>query len=344
MEIINPWALILGFPVLAAIVIFVFVVKGKTRQDYTYGVKSANTQFVKSLPYYQKVLRRYKVLTWTLMGLCVAGLCFSLLLIARPAKTENVTLARGSRDIFLCMDVSASLLEVNGQIVDHMKEVVEGLQGDRFGIMIFNTAPILLVPLTDDYDYILETLEDLKKSFGSFWQNDGEYYHFVGDPNSYYLMGGVSHANDERGSSLIGDGLAACIFSFSNLEEKRSRIIIFSTDNQLEGNPLITLPQAAAIAKKKGITVYGIAPNNLGSEDPLQKTEFQDAVDETGGKLYIDSPDTKISYIIKEIDKKEKNVRIIYSQLKLVDKPKTAFFGLTLTLFLFFAANKKVKL
>jgi hypothetical protein len=242
------------------------------------------------------------------------------------------------------MDVSTSLLDVNGKIVDRMKELVQGLEGDRFGIMIFNTAPVLLVPLTDDYDFILETLENLKNGFRSFWLKDGDYYYYVGDPANYYLQGGVVYNHEDRGSSLIGDGLAACVFSFPNPEEERTRVIILSTDNQLEGEPIITLPQAAALAKDKKITIYGIAPSTLGATDASIKTEFQEAVKITGGALYIESHNTKISYIISEIDKKEKNIRLVHMDVKYVDKPTAVFFALTATLLLLFVLTRKVKL
>ena len=36
------------------------------------------------------------------------------------------------------MDVSASVNELNEEIVKSLKEVVQGLKGERFGITIFN--------------------------------------------------------------------------------------------------------------------------------------------------------------------------------------------------------------
>ncbi|MFR5029176.1 MAG: hypothetical protein ACLTDF_10800 [Coprococcus sp.] len=38
------------------------------------------------------------------------------------------------------------------------KKTVDELQGERFGIVIFNTSPVLLTPLTDDYEYVKDHL------------------------------------------------------------------------------------------------------------------------------------------------------------------------------------------
>jgi hypothetical protein len=50
------------------------------------------------------------------------------------------------------MDVSYSLYELNAELVDSLEDVVAGLDGDRFGVCIYNTSTVLYVPMTDDYD------------------------------------------------------------------------------------------------------------------------------------------------------------------------------------------------
>ena len=109
----------------------------------------------------------------------------ALILCARPYRTENTSSGVKKRDIFLCLDVSYSIYELNYDIVDHLEAVVSGLQGDRFGICFFNTSSVMYVPMTDDYDFVIERLEDLKGYFQlqkDYMDNFGEYDYYYEIP------------------------------------------------------------------------------------------------------------------------------------------------------------------
>ena len=82
----------------------------------------------------------------------------SLILIARPVKTETVSNGTKKRDIYLNLDVSYSICYLNYDLVDNLEDVVRSLDGDRFGISIYNTSTVLYVPMTDDYDFIIRKL------------------------------------------------------------------------------------------------------------------------------------------------------------------------------------------
>ena len=85
--------------------------------------------------------------------------------------------------------------------------------------MIFNTSPVLLTPLTDDYEYVKDQLDliaqclksrnevNLDDAFSSGY--DWIYY-------QAYISSGTLIGNEQRGSSLIGDGLAAAAIDFSD--------------------------------------------------------------------------------------------------------------------------------
>ena len=62
-----------------------------------------------------------------------------------------------------------------------------------------------------------------------------------------YLQAGTLSGAESRGSSIIGDGLASCIPYFGELEEERTRIIIFTTDNDLAGNEIVTIMEQVKI-------------------------------------------------------------------------------------------------
>ena len=190
----------------------------------------------------------------------------SLLLISRPATMTTESKTQNNRDIILCMDVSDSVNELNEQLVGDLKKVVKNLKGERFGISVFNTSSVTLIPLTDDYEYVLETLDTLQKNlktridFLNYKTNDAYF-------ETEYIHAGTIVGNEIRGSSIIGDGLASAINVFGNLNENRTRIIIFTTDNELYGKEIVTLEEAGEICKKKDITVFGIAPRTITSND-----------------------------------------------------------------------------
>ena len=270
------------------------------------GSKIANTLFVKNTTYYKKLLKSYNFYKTILYSCFIIAIISSIILCSRLQKVETNNVNEYKRDIFLCMDVSASVDDLNIKLIDNLKETVNSLQGERFGISIFNTTSVLVSPLTDDYDYIISSLNEIENSIKA---NNSNYYTNYLDDDFYYIRNyiysGTIEGNEERGSSLIGDGLASCIYSFPKLEEeKRSRIIIFSTDNELAGTPLITLDKAAQIGKKKQIIVYGIGTTVMKDKD---RKEFKSAVELTNGKFYEQSQKA-VKNIVNDIEKTSKSL------------------------------------
>ena len=245
----------------------------------------------------------------------------ALILAARPYRTETTSNGVKKRDIFLCLDVSYSICYLNYDLVQSLEEVVAGLSGDRFGITIFNTSSVLYVPMTDDYDFILSRLEELKEYFRlqKIYQSDNFNYSF--DEEYYKVMetleyfdAGTLVNNYSKGSSLIGEGLASCVYSFPRLaKEDRTRVIIMSTDNaeMALSKPLIELEGAVELCKKNHITMFGIFPDQdtytLGTTSGYEKNlrDFQTAVENTGGVFYQQSKSLTVEDIVKDIQKQE---------------------------------------
>jgi len=337
MELVYPFIIYISIPIIIGLII----IKPKKENTYKKGKKIANTKFVKEIPYYQEVLKKYKVLANAVKIICMISIILSLLLLARPSEINISESSMYNRDIFLCLDVSASVDEVNFELVEQLEKVVKNLKGERFGISIFNTSSVLLVPLTDDYEYILDTLKQLRKSFelalspNKYNSEDDSLYY------TYYLSSGTLVGNEQRGSSLIGDGLASCVYSFTDLDEDRSRVIIFSTDNDLEGQEIITLKEAAQLSKEKNITVFGIAPKSI--SDSNKKT-LKNAVESTGGTYYTADSLTTVSSIVNNIEQKGKSLIKGAKETKKIDKPQIPFVILTISITALFILNKKVKL
>ena len=284
-----------------AFLIFSFI-RFRRRRKFRGGTKAIEAEYMKEIPHFRRRLRVYKVLKFILTVSIVANLLISGFLMAVPYKTEVTEVKHMNRDIILCMDISTTVDHLNFELVDKLKEMVENLNGERFGIVIFNTSPLYLCPLTTDYEQVLDELDII----GEALELRYDYYNGMGGYSSRlveldeYISAGTLVGNQERGSSIIGDGLAAAALDFTNVEEDpdRSRIIIFSTDNDLQGTEIITLPEAGQLCADRGITVYGIGTEQMYTAD---RTMMRQAVEATGGEFYYGEDSRVVSNIVDKI-------------------------------------------
>ena len=250
----------------------------------------------------------------------------SSILSSRIIKTQTIENEIYNRDIILCMDVSTSVDDLNKQLVESYKSVVKSLNGERFGISIFNTSSYMLVPLTEDYDYVLGVLDTIGKALNVY----DDYRAGNTDDFTYlsrYLLYGTIVGNETRGSSIIGDGLASCVFAFPNLEEDRSRIIVFSTDNDLQGKEYITLLEAGELSKSKNITVYTIAPKETASRFAR---DLETVAKTTGGKFFKEGQGETIKNIVNGIESQEKSLLKGNTKTVVTDYPEVPYILLLL--------------
>ena len=345
MFLIHPLVLKIGIPVLIVLMILAHFIKRKIK--YKGGVKAANTSFVKELDVYKKKKRMYTLVSVVMEVCIVTSLLSSLFLVSRPALKETVNNGTKKRDIFLCMDVSYSIYDLNYDLVESLQGVVSGLDGDRFGICIFNTSTVLYVPMTDDYEFINKKLDELKEYFrlqkefmDKFYNPNTGLMQYTDDQADEYMDlqdqldffdAGTLVNNYQKGSSLIGEGLASCLYSFPRLEdEDRTRIIIMSTDNAQESlkTPLVELDEAAQLCRKNDIKVFGLFPNRenwsgLNSSDyDTDIAEFQRAIEGTGGKFYKESETLSVKDIVKDIERIEALEVEEVTTTKINDQPK----------------------
>ena len=331
--------MVLKYPIVILITIFVlaiilFVFRKKIN-IFESGSKIANTKFIKNTDYYKNKLLKYKVLKTFLLMFSVISIIISSILIARPTKVEILDSKQFNRDIILCMDVSMSVNKLNLDMVETLKDTVNQLHGERFGISIFNTTSVTLVPLTDDYDYIIEELNQIKKSIKtSIFDSTKEDYYY----NRNYLISGTIEGAEQRGGSLIGDGLASCVYNFSHLDQERTRLIILTTDNDVEGTPLIDLNTAADISKSKNIKVFGIGTKTITSQNRIT---FKNAVLKTGGKYYETNRST-VKSIVGDIESTSKTVLRNQVETRETDLPTIPFITLILSFSLLIIMSRMV--
>lgn len=217
MELMYPIAII----IMLVISIAIFFWKLKSKEKYTYGKKVANTKFVQETEYYKKKVRKYKNLTMLIKILYVACIVLTGILISRPIKIITQSDEKYNRDVILSIDLSASQDEVNLEFVKKFRKIISNLNGDRIGIILFNTAPIVYCPLTEDYNYIDECLGTIEKQLKLTIENGGSLPYDKKDHSAQVLFeGGVVAGSETRGSSLIGDGLARNYIFFSRYKDE----------------------------------------------------------------------------------------------------------------------------
>ena len=315
--------------------ILILLVLVKKKESYKVGKKIANTQYAKSNPYYEKMLTKYKILTALLNFLCICSILISLFALARPAKVETAESRLYNRDIFLCLDVSTSVIELDDNLIKEIKETVKNLKGERIGISIFNTSSNLLVPLTD----VLEVLDKLDESLAAYSSTSADSF-----TKQQYSQAGTLVGNETRGSSIIGDGLASCIYSFPNLEEeKRTRAIIFCTDNDDAsfGGPIVTLKEGGEIAKDNGIKIYALCPD---AAEEAEKQELKEVAETSGGKFFIGEDEQAVSEIVAQIESMQKSEVQGSKETKRTDKPEIPVILLVISIGLLFIVSKRVKI
>ena len=318
MEIKYPFLIIV---VPSIVILLLFIIKIK-KEKFKEGSKIANTSFIKNTDYFKSKMREYKIIKYFSYISFISMIILLSLLLSRPSKVERKNIKKYNRDIIICMDISTSVDELNMELVNNLKETVNKLSGDRVGVSIFNTSSVLLVPLTDDYNYVSNSLDLIHQSlelnnYNYSSINISDNYFYLRD----YIRSGTLVGNEERGSSLIGDGLASCVYNFSSKEKNRVKLVIFSTDNDLAGTPLISLEDAAKISKKENVKVYGIGTKKMKDSD---RENMEKAVLLTGGKFY-DHSNFSVDKIVSDIEKNSTSLLESNNKTKRYDTPEIPF-------------------
>ena len=159
----NPGLIVFGLILCAALAAIALVLRKK--QPRRKGIRAANTARFRALPAYRRKRTESVIFRSVLVAGLVISIAASLLLAARPYKRDTVRDDVNRRDIFLCMDISSSSANGCSKLVKEVEELVQGLNGDQIGISLFNTSSVQYVPVTDDYDFALQRLQELEKYF-----------------------------------------------------------------------------------------------------------------------------------------------------------------------------------
>ena len=286
----------------------------------------ARAERLRSLPAFRHALTR-RVLALT--GILVLGTVATVaagVVAARPMSSQTIQPVNTSRDIMLCLDVSGSMTEVDVEVLSVFEELLEDFEGERIGLTIFNSSPVQIFPLTDDYDFVREHLASIKESFDYV---DEIPEHWIGTLNG-------------EGASLIGDGLAACTLGFDRPDDERSRSVIFATDNEINGASIVTLEEAAGYAKAKDVRVFALNP--VEGKDAAVSAELTAAAETTGGAAYGLRDTTTVADIVTEVQEQEATELRGEAQVVWADTPNLWIVVLAVTLLSFAVVLWRVRL
>ncbi len=277
------------FPLVALIIIIAYQIllfrKNKLirrRKKKDTAAQIAHTRYIRNLPEYKKARKRYNLLIVLSAILYVAAISSLTFLSARPISVTESKEEKENRDIMLCLDVSGSMYNYIEDLSLAFMDLVKKMEGERFGITIFDGDYATMSPLSDDYASLLSFLEELKDP-SDLSKYSGSLNYSIGISNGY--------------NSEIGAGLIGCADSFDRIDElERSRIIILATDNRAPDSPIVSLEQAAYYVRDKNITLYGLNIADYAKQEDIdsgtaryrgkEEIEFQNATAITGGSYY----------------------------------------------------------
>lgn len=281
MALILPWA---GLAVgLLAVTLLLAAWFWPQRFRAAGGVPFATARRLRALPRFRQLVRRQ--LRWLLLEtaallVAIAGLA---LLIARPVEARPWEQARGNRDIMLCLDVSGSMAPVDKEVLRSYARLAEQLEGERIGLTMFDASGVTIFPLTDDSAYIRDQLAHAEQEI-----NEGEV---------------IGTRVGDSGTSLIADGLIGCLERFDHRDKRRSRTVVFATDNQTSGQALYTLEEAFTQAHRDGALVFGVVPID---NSATATEELAQATRQTGGDVLPLAPDADVTAISDAVARTER--------------------------------------
>ena len=263
----------------------------------------ANSSYLDRLPSFVRAQRTARVVRAAQVGIAVIGVVAAAVLSGRIATERIETPDFATRDIVLCLDVSGSMYEYDTEILETFAEMVDGFEGERVALSIFNSTSRTVFPLTNDYDLIQRELVEGAEAidFDEFGYRLGSRSYDEDKVRRYVdFVDGTRGIPDE--ASVVPDGLASCGQLFDQAEQDRSRSIIFATDNEVNGDPIFTLQEAVDGVTARDIDLYTFFPGAYEC-GPECLEELQTTTEDNDGELYQSSDPDAIPSIINDIQR-----------------------------------------
>lgn len=139
------------------------------------------------------------------------------------------------------------------------------------------------------------------------------------------------------------------VFSFSNLDKdrERTRIIIFTTDNDVAGTEAVSLEDACILCKQNNINLYAYSPtsemNVFATKENI--ASYKRAVEEkAGGKFYTGDLDKMTTSIVGEIKETKTSVLKTSKKTYVTDHPEIIFISIVIIFFILTIVERRIKL
>ena len=285
----------------------------------------ANSQYLDRLVSFVRAQRMAAALRVLQVGIAVVAVVASAVLAGRIATERIQTPEFASRDIVLCLDVSGSMYEYDAEVLETFAEMVDSFEGERVALSIFNSTSRTVFPLTNDYDLIKRELENGAEAidFDEFGYRLGSRDYPEEKVRRYIdFVDGTRGVPDQ--ASIVPDGLASCGQLFDQAEADRSRSIIFATDNEVNGDPIFTLDEAAEAVAARDIDLYTFYPGAYEC-GPQCREELLEATERDGGELYESSDPEAIPSIIQQIQRNQAEILGATPTVVRTDHPTLGF-------------------
>lgn len=281
----TPWLPAAALAALALVLLLGWFLPRRTDR----GTTVANTADLFDAPQVRGWVRRYRAWRGAAVVVVVGSVLTAATVAARPVVVEERPQILANRDIVLCLDVSGSMADFGAQVADTFLALLDSFEGERIAMSVFNSTSSTVFPLTDDYELVRERLTTGRRALDD-----------PGSPDFWDFVGGVEGLPGQ--ASLIGDGLASCALLFDQFDAARSRSIIFSTDNELFGEPVYRLPQAVDLAIARGVVVHGLFGSDPRYPASFPKLEMRREVERSGGLFFdLDDP-ALVEGIVQDVE------------------------------------------
>lgn len=139
------------------------------------------------------------------------------------------------------------------------------------------------------------------------------------------------------------------MFSFPNLkkDKERTRIIIFVTDNDVEGTETVSLEEACSLCKQYNVNIYAYCPtvemNQYTSAEKI--ASYKKAIEnQAGGKFYTGNLEQMTSNIVKEIKETKTSLLKTSPKTYITDHPQVSFITITILFTTLIIIEKRLKL
>ncbi len=222
LQFVHVWVLLLVWAALALAALWLLLYRRKQKSLAAFLAEPMLSKLAPST----RPFRFYWQLAFVQIGLVLL-----LIAAARPQwGTEERTVFQRGRDLIIALDVSRSMLarDVHPSRLQRAKadiqDLLRELRGDRVALFAFRGRAIQLCPLTTDYAYLAQILDE------------------------------VNVESAPRGETNIGDAIEKALAAFEIDEGAHRALILISDGDDLAG----LTKSAAEKARDKGVVVFTV--------------------------------------------------------------------------------------